>query len=190
VDAATVLLREYGLLDAKELVRADASILLAAADKAQAIREAEAAERAAALLAAELPAGWGPRDIEEEETPAFSFAAAAAAPSKVASVIEAIRRSPLMLELEPTHTGLAAIAGMPDDLVVDAVTYLVREVGWADAKAYVAKDASVLSEAADEVLVSAGRRLGVDSPVVSSLWWPVCGHASGSCLSAIFPTHN
>jgi hypothetical protein len=67
-------------------------------------------------------------------------------------VIDAIRRSPLMLEIEAGHPGLAAIADMPEDLVVDAVTHLVREVGWMEAKRYVMEDAEVLGEAADEVV--------------------------------------
>jgi hypothetical protein len=129
IAGATQLLREEGLLDAKAMVAQDASVLLKAAQTAAAIAaaEAEAAEAAAA-------------------------AGGAAALGDVKLVIDAIRRSPLMLELEPTHPGLAAIADMPEDLVVDAVTYLVREVGWMEAKKYVSEDAEVLGEAADEVV--------------------------------------
>ena len=41
----------------------------------------------------------------------------------------------------------------PDDLVIDAVAYLVRQHGWFDAKNMVAADASVLEAAADAALV-------------------------------------
>jgi hypothetical protein len=82
VDATVALLREHGLMDAKELVRNDASVLMAAAEKALAIREAEAAERAAA----------------------------AAVPDSLAGVADALKRSPLMLEVGGDHPGLEAIA--------------------------------------------------------------------------------
>jgi hypothetical protein len=44
--------------------------------------------------------------------------------------------------------------------VFDSVTYLVREVGWAEAKRYVLEDAEVLAEAAVEYVVSPGPRGG------------------------------
>jgi hypothetical protein len=97
-------------------------------------------------------------------------------------VIDAIRRSPIMLELASGHRGLDAIAGMPEDLVVDAVTYLVREVGWADAKNYIMEDASVLSEAADEVLVSAWgappRCMGGSDACMQAIWSSLQAHAA------------
>jgi colicin import membrane protein len=142
IAGATQLLREEGLLDAKAMVAQDASVLLKAAQTAAAIAAAEA-EAAAAEAAAAL---------EAEAAEAAAAAGGAAALGDVKLVIDAIRRSPLMLELEPTHPGLAAIADMPEDLVVDAVTYLVREVGWMEAKKYVSEDAEVLGEAADEVV--------------------------------------
>jgi hypothetical protein len=85
IDASVALLREHGLMDAKEMVRNDATILLAAADKALAIREAEAAERAAEAVLAEVPAEF-------------------------AAVADALKRSPLMLEVGGDHPGLAAIS--------------------------------------------------------------------------------
>ena len=85
VDASVALLREHGLMDAKELVRNDASVLLAAADKALAIRAAEAAEREAEAILA-------------------------AVPEEFAAVADALKRSPLMLEVGGDHPGLASIS--------------------------------------------------------------------------------
>ena len=51
------------------------------------------------------------------------------------------------------HPSLHALRSQPEDLVVDAVTYLVRQYGWFDAKSMVATDAAVLGDAADAVLV-------------------------------------
>jgi hypothetical protein len=53
VDAVLVVVREHGLLDAKDLIRQDASILRSAFTTVLAQREAEAAERRAAEAAAE-----------------------------------------------------------------------------------------------------------------------------------------
>ena len=161
IDAITVLVRERGWFDAKAAVAADAEVLSDAADRALEIREREAAERAAAEAEAAAAAA-----AEEEEqsaaaaAPAFSSysAPAAAAPAavkaspQVAAVLDAIERSPLGLKLEAGARGVAAIAGMPDDLVIDAITVLVRERGWFDAKAAVAADASVLQAASQRAV--------------------------------------
>jgi hypothetical protein len=127
IDASVALLREHGLMDAKEMVRNDATILLAAADKALAIREAEAAERAAEAVLAEVPAEF-------------------------AAVADALKRSPLMLEVGGDHPGLAAISQLSDDLLVDASVALLREHGLMDAKEMVRNDASVLMAAAEKAL--------------------------------------
>ena len=92
VDATVALLREHGLMDAKAMVVEDASVLLAAADKALAVRAADAAERAAA--AAEAEAELAPVSGE------------------VAHVVDALKRSPLMLTVGGDAPGLSALAGL------------------------------------------------------------------------------
>jgi hypothetical protein len=57
--------------------------------------------------------------------------------------------------------------------VVDAVTFLVREVGWGEAKKYVSEDAEVLAEAAEEVLVSALPALTGPPPDAAPLMHPL-----------------
>jgi hypothetical protein len=151
VDAITLLVRTEGYMDAKAILSKDASVLSALADEVLVIREEEAAAAAAAEAEAAAAAEAEAEGAVVAEV-AAPVAAAAPASAEIASVLAAIQRSPLMLELPASHKGLAAIAGMPDDLVVDAITFLVREVGWMEAKNYVAEDAEVLSEAADEVL--------------------------------------
>jgi hypothetical protein len=105
IAGATHLLREHGLLDAKSLVAADASVLLQAAKLAQAQAEAEAAAAAAEAAA-----------LAEAEVAAEGARAA----TTVASVMDAIKRSPLMLDLPATHPGMSSLAGMVsfDSLIV------------------------------------------------------------------------
>ncbi len=163
MDACTVLLREEGLMDAKEMVRNDASILRAAADRALKVREADAAERAQRLaeLAAEevgeeLPSGWGPQG-GAAAAPAYSYSAPAKAAPKatgpIADVLDAIQRSPISLELTANSKGVSALAGMPDDLIVDSISVLVREEGWFGAKTMVAENAEVIKAASKRALV-------------------------------------
>jgi hypothetical protein len=90
VDATVALLREHGLMDAKAMVVEDASVLLAAAEKALVIRAAEAAAREAEAAEAEL----------------------APVSSEVAHVVDALKRSPLMLTVGGDAPGLAALAGL------------------------------------------------------------------------------
>lgn len=82
IGATVVLLRQHGLLDAKAMVAKDPTILLAAAEKAKAQWEAEEAAR---LAEAEVP-------------------------EEYAEVIDALKRSPLMLSLPGDAPGLDAVA--------------------------------------------------------------------------------
>jgi hypothetical protein len=85
----------------------------------QVIREEEAAAAAAAAAEAEALAA---AEAEAAEAEAAAAAAAADAPVRAASpampaaeaarVLDALRRSPLMLDLPATHPGLPAIASM------------------------------------------------------------------------------
>ena len=90
---AVALVREHGLLDAKELVRRDASALKDAAPKVAARLAAEAA--AAAEFAA-----------------AAAAASAAPVPRELAAAADAVKRSPLMLALPGDHPGLASLADL------------------------------------------------------------------------------
>lgn len=90
---AVALVREHGLLDAKEMARANLSVLTSASPKVAARLQAEAAE--AAATAAEAAAGVG-----------------APVPRELAAAVEAVKRSPLMLALPGDHPGLEALAGL------------------------------------------------------------------------------
>ncbi|KAI8476494.1 MAG: GlcNAc-domain-containing protein [Monoraphidium minutum] len=139
VGAAVVLLREHGLMDAKALVAADASVLVPAAAKAELVWAADEAER----RAGELPDGWGPRDLDGGDY------APAPVSAHYAAAADAIKRSPLMLVVSDTTPGLDAVARLTDDEIVGAAVVLLREHGLMDAKALVAKDASVLVPAVE-----------------------------------------
>jgi hypothetical protein len=66
-------------------------------------------------------------------------------------VIDAIKRSPLMLELAPGARGLKAVSSLDDALIVASCVLLMRVEGLFDAKELVRSDASV-SEAAAALL--------------------------------------
>ena len=113
-----MLVRERGWFDAKNAVADDASVLLAAADRALVIREEEEAERAAALAEAEAAAAAeaageeapaAPAPVSAWSAPAAPKAAAVPA-GPVGSAIDAIKRSPIMLELAPSAKGLSAVS--------------------------------------------------------------------------------
>jgi hypothetical protein len=88
-------------------------LLVAPTSPPQAIREAEAA---AAAAAAEAEAAAAAAEADAAEAEYQVAAAAASAPalpaSQAAGVLDALRRSPLMLDLPASHPGLAAIASM------------------------------------------------------------------------------
>ena len=113
-----VLLREHGLMDAKAMVAADLSVLVPAVETAKAKWAQEEAERAAE---AEL----------------------AAVPAEFADAVDAIKRSPLMLDVLGDAPGLSAVAALSDAEIIGAAVVLLREHGLMDAKAMVAADVTV-----------------------------------------------
>jgi hypothetical protein len=109
--------RQEGLLDAKEMVRKSADVLVGAAEAARLQEEAEAAAAAAEAEAeAEAAAAAAAEAEAEAEVPVAAAipvaAPIAAPPGAFAGVLDALKRSPLMLDLPADHPGLATIAGM------------------------------------------------------------------------------
>jgi hypothetical protein len=96
---------------------APSQVLVPAVKVAKAKWAQEAAERAAELAAAEA----GP----------------------YGAALDALKRSPLMLDLGADAPGLEAISALADDEIVGAAVVLLREHGLMDAKAMVAADLSV-----------------------------------------------
>ena len=108
-DAVAALVRQHGWFDAKNMLAADVSVLSDAADAVLVRREeeAKAAAEAAALAEAEAEAAAA----EEASIPVAAPVAAAPA-GAYAALLDAIKRSPVMLELAPSAKGLAAVDGM------------------------------------------------------------------------------
>ncbi len=128
IDSITLLMRDQGFFDAKQTLSKDVSVLGRLVDRVLAKREEEAAERAAELAereAAEAAEAEGEAEAAPAAVPSFTYtppAAAKPAPvaakpvakasGKAADVLDAIKRSPLMLELDSSVKGLNEIAGM------------------------------------------------------------------------------
>ncbi|KIZ06116.1 hypothetical protein MNEG_1836 [Monoraphidium neglectum] len=140
VASCVLLMRVEGLFDAKELVRSDASILIDVSKEVARIEAEEAAARAAEEAAAAA--------LAEAE----AAGEAVSSDEDVAHVVDAIKRSPLMMDVPSTTAGLAAVAGLHDDDIVDAVLVVVREHGLLDAKDLIRQDASILRSAFTTVL--------------------------------------
>jgi predicted NACHT family NTPase len=115
IDSVTLLVREVGYFEAKNYISQDAEVLAEAAEEVLANREAEAKAAAEAAAAAEAEAAAAAAEEEAAaalatSAPAPVTAAPAAAQGAFASVLDALKRSPLMLDLPATHPGLATIA--------------------------------------------------------------------------------
>jgi hypothetical protein len=132
IDAITLLMRDQGFFDAKQTLSKDVSVLGRLVDRVLAKREEEAAERAAELAereAAEAAEAEGEAEAAPAAVPSFTYTAPAAKPApvaakvtgKAANVLDAIKRSPLMLELDSSVKGLNEIAGMVRFVVMHAV---------------------------------------------------------------------
>jgi hypothetical protein len=127
------LVREHGLMDAKAMIASDATVralpveLPPPACAASGLPWACLADRGCRLVSLHPPIPTDPNhQIIKERAPAVQAqieaeaaarAAEAAAllsdvPAELADVLDALKRSPLMLELPATHPGLAAIAHM------------------------------------------------------------------------------
>jgi SWI/SNF-related matrix-associated actin-dependent regulator 1 of chromatin subfamily A len=121
IAGAAYLVRQEGLLDAKEMVRKSADVLVGAAEAArlQAEAEAAAAEAEAEAEAAAAAAAEAEAEAEVPAAAAIPVAAPIAAPpGAFAGVLDALKRSPLMLDLPATHPGLATIAKLVRGLSV------------------------------------------------------------------------
>ena len=108
------LVREEGWFDTKTMVTKDASIIAAAAKRAQAVWAEEARlraeEEAARLAEEEAAAAEAAGETYTPAAPAARAAPKAAGPMQ--HVIEAIQRSPIGLAVTASHPGLSAISGL------------------------------------------------------------------------------
>jgi hypothetical protein len=101
-------------------------ILVPAAKEAARIEAEEAAARAAELAAAEAEAEAAAREEEGYEAAPAYYAAAPAvrATGEVARVLEALKRSPLMLELPANTRGLDAVTGLVSSTVTRGLMWI------------------------------------------------------------------
>ncbi|KAI8469399.1 MAG: hypothetical protein J3K34DRAFT_423898 [Monoraphidium minutum] len=160
VASCVLLMRQEGMFDAKEMVRSDASVLVPTAKIVERLEAEEAAaraaEEAAAAEAEEAARAEEAAAASADRVPAFASKAAQAVRPDAGRALDAVRRSPLMLDLPKSTPGVSAIATMSDDAIIDGSLYLLREHGLLDAKAMVAKDAAVLKTAAAAASAAAG----------------------------------